>query len=160
MKNLITVLAVAALMTSCQKDELNGVTESQVERTVYEGKWNVHEMLGSESDFINLDAEGEVYNSYESNYILPLELESIVITGDSIRKNYIQALDSKSMSRRFKLYTEGSDVFSTYGYDAMRLYNQSGELTNEYVVLVDPSYTTENLSFFFTYESQIVLTHR
>ena len=43
MKNLITVLAIAALMTSCQKDELNGVTESE-QITEVSGDWIVESM--------------------------------------------------------------------------------------------------------------------
>ena len=53
MKKLITVLAIAALMTSCQKEDLSGVCESPTQEvkqlTEANGQWNVNSMFdGSE----------------------------------------------------------------------------------------------------------------
>ena len=75
MKNLITVLAIAALMTSCQKEDLSGVCESPTQEvkqlTEANGQWNVNSMFdGSEpvqTSVKTIRIEGDVILTYYVN---------------------------------------------------------------------------------------------
>tara|TARA_B110000046_G_scaffold155874_1_gene166402 strand:- start:47 stop:427 length:381 start_codon:yes stop_codon:yes gene_type:complete len=75
MKNLITVLAIAALMTSCQKEDLSGVCESPTQEvkqlTEANGQWNVNSMFDGlepvQTSVKTIRIEGDVILTYYVN---------------------------------------------------------------------------------------------
>ena len=100
MKNLITVLAIAALMTSCQKEDLSGVCESPTQEvkqlTEANGQWNVNSMFdGSEpvqTSVKTIRIEGDVIlthyvngtNTSESFYIDWSEPNTLITDNDNL----------------------------------------------------------------------------
>ena len=100
MKNLVTVLAIAALMTSCQKEDLSGVCESPTQEvkqlTEANGQWNVNSMFdGSEpvqTSVKTIRIEGDVIlthyvngtNTSESFYIDWSEPNTLITEDDNL----------------------------------------------------------------------------
>ena len=75
MKKLVTVLAIAALMTSCQKEDLSGVCESPTQEvkqlTEANGQWNVNSMFDGlepvQTSVKTIRIEGDVILTYYVN---------------------------------------------------------------------------------------------
>jgi PBP1b-binding outer membrane lipoprotein LpoB len=100
MKKLVTVLAIAALMTSCQKEDLSGACESTTQEskqlTQANGQWNVNYMFdGSEPVQISVKTiriEGDVILTYyvngmntsESFYIDWSEPNTLITDNDNL----------------------------------------------------------------------------
>ena len=100
MKKLVTVLAIAALMTSCQKEDLSGACESTTQEskqlTQANGQWNVNSMFdGSEpvqTSVKTIRIEGDVIlthyvngtNTSESFYIDWSEPNTLITYNDNL----------------------------------------------------------------------------
>jgi PBP1b-binding outer membrane lipoprotein LpoB len=100
MKKIVTVLAIAALMTSCQKEDLSGACESTTQEskqlTQANGQWNVNYMFdGSEPVQISVKTiriEGDVILTYyvngmntsESFYIDWSEPNTLITDNDNL----------------------------------------------------------------------------
>ena len=100
MKKLVTVLAIAALMTSCQKEDLSGACESTTQEskqlTQANGQWNVNSMFyGSEpvqTSVKTIRIEGDVILTYyvngtntsESFYIDWSEPNTLITDNDNL----------------------------------------------------------------------------
>jgi len=100
MKNLITVLAIAALMTSCQKEDLSGVCESPTQEvkqlTEANGQWNVNSMFDGlepvQTSVKTIRIEGDVILTYyvngtntsESFYIDWSEPNTLITDNDNL----------------------------------------------------------------------------
>mgnify|MGYP003678838062 CR=1 FL=1 len=100
MKKLVTVLAIAALMTSCQKEDLSGVCESPTQEvkqlTEANGQWNVNSMFDGlepvQTSVKTIRIEGDVIlthyvngtNTSESFYIDWSEPNTLITEDDNL----------------------------------------------------------------------------
>ena len=100
MKKLVTVLAIAALMTSCQKEDLSGVCESPTQEvkqlTEANGQWNVNSMFDGlepvQTSVKTIRIEGDVILTYyvngtntsESFYIDWSEPNTLITDNDNL----------------------------------------------------------------------------
>ena len=100
MKNVILILAIVALMTSCQKEDLSGACESTTQEskqlTQANGQWNVNSMFDGlepvQTSVKTIRIEGDVILTYyvnapstsESFYIDWSEPNTLITDNDNL----------------------------------------------------------------------------
>ena len=159
MKNVILILAIAALMTSCQKEELCPVTQQEQQEseqfTESYGEWFTSSMY---SAGLNLEQlEGEVC-SPNLSVQTQVNIRRIEIDGNTLITTDVNGLTEVKSFDYHESYLVTSAGGSEYSVEALRINNGEGG-AEEYELLFDYC-GSDRLTFYNTVTGRMILTNR
>ena len=159
MKNLVTVLAIAALMTSCQKEELCTVTQQEQQEskqfTENYGEWLTSTMY---SAGLNLEQlEGEV--CYPNLSVeTQVNIRRIEIDGNTLITTDVNGVTEVKSFDYHENYSVPSAGGGERSVEALRINNGEGG-AEEYELLFDYC-GSDKLTFYNTVTGRMILTNR
>ena len=162
MKKLVTVLAIAALMTSCQKEELCPVTQQEQQEqqeskqfTENYGEWLTSSMYNAGLDLEQLEGEVCYPNlSVETQ----VSVRRIEIDGSNLITTDVNGVTDIKSFDYHQSYLVPSAGGSEYSVEALRINNGEGG-AEEYELLFDYCGGDE-LTFYNTVTGRMILTNR
>jgi len=159
MKNLITVLAIAALMTSCKKEELCPVTQQEQQEskqfTENHGEWLTSTMYNAGLNLEQL--EGEV--CYPSLSVeTQVSIRSIEIDGNTLITTDVNGVTEVKSFDYHESYLIPSAGGGESSVEALRINNGEGG-AEEYELLFDYC-GSDKLTFYNTVTGRMILTNR
>jgi len=147
MNKLVTVLVLAVLMTSCQKDELKEIgtdTKFKVER-MFEDVAE-HDVQSEACEPINATNVQTTFKNFTINSDGYISFTDV---------NYNVYFYNIEFVDEYEVFNVAEDGTGTYPTEALRLYNYSGELTDNYILLLDFC-DDDRLTLYFTETEQMI----
>jgi len=159
MKNLITVLAIAALMTSCKKEELCPVTQQEQQEskqfTENHGEWLTSTMYNAGLNLEQLEGEVCYPNlSVETQ----VSIRSIEIDGNTLITTDVNGVTEVKSFDYHESYLIPSAGGGESSVEALRINNGEGG-AEEYELLFDYC-GSDKLTFYNTVTGRMILTNR
>ena len=159
MKNVILILAIAALMTSCQKEELCPVTQQEQQEseqfTESYGEWLTSSMYSAGLDLEQLEGEACSPNlSVETQ----VNIRRIEIDGNTLTTTDVNGVTEVKSFDYHESYLVPSAGGSEYSVEALRINNGEGG-AEEYELLFDYC-GSDRLTFYNTVTGRMILTNR